>query len=72
MAAAVQILNDVERAKTDIAAAQKREQEVLAQVQQAKHGKEDSVSTSSSRCHIRMRTIVHWIDPVSRWCLCSL
>lgn len=48
MHAVVQILNDVERIQTDIAAAQKREQELLTMVQQAKQGKEDSVSTSSS------------------------
>lgn len=45
----LQILNDVEQAKANIAAADGREQEVLAMVQQAKQGKEDSVSVLASR-----------------------
>lgn len=43
-----QIMNDIEKAKADIAAAEKRQQEVAALLQQAKQGKEDSVSTN--RC----------------------
>jgi hypothetical protein len=43
----VQIINDIERTKNDIAAAEKRQQEIASQVQQAKQGKEDSVSTTA-------------------------
>ncbi|KAF6253902.1 putative MND1 domain-containing protein [Scenedesmus sp. NREL 46B-D3] len=36
------IINDIERTKHEIAAAEKRQQEMVSQVQQAKQGKEDS------------------------------
>lgn len=38
-----QIVNDIERAKKDVAAAKARQAELAAQLQQAKAGKEDSV-----------------------------
>jgi hypothetical protein len=41
----VQIINDIERTKNEIAAAEKRQQEIASQVQQAKQGKEDSVGS---------------------------
>lgn len=44
MCCCLQIINDIERTKNEIAAAEKRQQEIAAQVQQAKQGKEDSVS----------------------------
>jgi hypothetical protein len=43
----LQIINDIERTKNEIAAADKRQQEVVSQVQQAKQGKEDSVSIAA-------------------------
>lgn len=39
----LQISNDIAKAQADIAAAEKRQQAVLEQVQQAKQGKEDTV-----------------------------
>jgi hypothetical protein len=42
----LQLANDIEKAKADIAAAEKRQQEVLQLVKQARHGKEDTVSSS--------------------------
>jgi hypothetical protein len=48
----VQIINDIERTKNDIAAAEKRQQEIASQVQQAKQGKEDSVSNAATH-HVK-------------------
>jgi hypothetical protein len=45
----LQIINDIERTKNEIAAAEKRQQEIAAQVQQAKQGKEDSVRDMQQR-----------------------
>jgi len=39
----LQMANDITKAKADIAAAEKRQQELSTLVQQAKQGKEDSV-----------------------------
>lgn len=39
----LQLTNDIEKAKADIAAAEKRQQEVQQLVVQAKQGKEDTV-----------------------------
>jgi hypothetical protein len=49
----LQLANDIEKAKGDIAAAEKRQQEVLQLVKQAKHGKEDTVSSSWAKRHCR-------------------
>lgn len=46
-AVVLQLTNDIEKAKKDIAAAEKRRQEVEQLVQQAKQGKEDTVSETS-------------------------
>lgn len=39
----LQLTNDIEKAKADIAAAEKRQQELQQLVAQAKQGKEDTV-----------------------------
>eukprot|EP00775_Hariotina_reticulata_P013522 gene13522-13647_t len=56
------MLNDIDRAKRDITAATVRQQEVAAQVQQAKQGKEDSYAREAAN---------RWQDNVfalQSWC----
>lgn len=46
--ALLQIINDIAKAKADVAAAEQRQQELQQQVAQAKQGKEDSVSLQAA------------------------
>jgi hypothetical protein len=47
LSAMLQMANDIAKAKADIAAAEQRQREVQQMVQQAKQGKEDSVSNTT-------------------------